>query len=138
VLYAFGISFNQFSNTLCFSHMLLIPFFKCLGSPLVKHIKFAIVFFSLWMIWWMRNHVRFQKAINIDSTIHIIKKFIRISGNDSNNSMYNNTIDFFILKFFSINTRPENFFSIIQVIRGFLIWYRLKSISILLLQAILE
>jgi len=38
----------------------LLSFIKSDGSPLVKLIKFAVITFSIWMIWHMRNYARFQ------------------------------------------------------------------------------
>jgi len=37
----------------------LLSFIKIDDSPLVKLIKLVVITFSLWMIWRMRNYVRF-------------------------------------------------------------------------------
>jgi len=68
------------------------------------------------MIWTMRNHAKFQQSINLDSTIHIIKGYIKLSGNCCEKSINNDMDDFSILKLFDIQARPRQGTRTIQVI----------------------
>jgi len=50
----------QFSNKVD-----LLYFIKSDGSRLVKLLKLAVITFSIWMIWRMRNYARFQDKIDV-------------------------------------------------------------------------
>ena len=41
----------------------LFSFIKSDGSPLIKLFKLVVITFSIWMIWRMRNYVRFQDKL---------------------------------------------------------------------------
>jgi len=72
---------------------------------LVKLIKLAMITFSIWMIWRMRNYVRIQDKIEVSRVILVIKDLTCLVGNSSKASMKNDMFDFNVLKFFGINTR---------------------------------
>ena len=87
----------------------LLSFIKSDGSPLVNLIKLVVITFSIWMIWHMRNYVRFQVKIDISRTISTIKDFTCLVGNSSKSFMKNDMFDFNVLKFFDINTHSGKF-----------------------------
>ena len=82
----------------------LLSFIKSDGSPLVKLVKLAVITFSIWMIWYIRNYARFQDKIEVSRTILIIKDLTCLVSNSSKASMKNNMFDFNVFKFFCINT----------------------------------
>jgi len=84
----------------------LLSFIKSGGSPLFKLIKLVAINFSIWMIWCMRNYARFQDKIDGSRTISVIKDLTCLVGNFSKASMKNDMLDFKVIKFFGINTRP--------------------------------
>jgi len=83
----------------------LLYFIKSGGSPLVKLPKLALVTFSIWMIWRMRNYTRFQDKIDVSRAISIIKDLTCLVKNLSKASMKNDMLDFNVIKFFCINNR---------------------------------
>jgi len=83
----------------------VLSFIKSDGSPLVKFIKLDVITFSIWMIWRMRNFVRFQDKIEISRPISVIKELTCLVGNSSKAPMKNDMLDFNMIKFFGINTR---------------------------------
>ena len=93
----------------------LLSFIKSDGSPLVKLIKLAVITFSIWMIWRMRNYARFHDKIGVSKAISIIKDLTCLVGNSSKASMKNDMLDFNVIKFFGIKTRSG------KVLRPFLI-----------------
>ena len=82
----------------------LISFIKSDGSPLVKLIKLAVITFSIWMIWRMRNYAHFQDKIEVYMAISVIKDLTRLVRNSSKASMKNDMLDFNVINFFGINT----------------------------------
>ena len=52
----------------------------------------------------MRNYVTFQVKIELSKVISTFKDFIFLVSNLSNSSMKNDMFNFFVLKFFDINT----------------------------------
>ena len=82
----------------------LLSFIKSDDSPLVNLIKLAVITFSIWMIWRMRNYARFQVKIDFSRAISVIKDLNCLVGNLSKSSMRNDMFDFNVLKFFDINT----------------------------------
>ena len=70
---------------------------------LVKLVKLAVITFSIWMIWCMRNYARFQDKIEVSMTILVIKDLTCVVDNSSNTSMKNDMFNFNVLKFFGIN-----------------------------------
>ena len=79
----------------------------------------ATITYSIWMIWRMRNHARFQENISICSAIQTVKGFIRVTGSSSRKHMHNDTVDFSYLKVFYIITCLRKEISPIQVIWEF-------------------
>ena len=79
---------------------ILFLFIKSDGSPLVKLIKLAVITFSIWMIWRMRNYARFQDKIAVSRAILVIKDLTCIVSNSSKASMKNDMFDFNVIKFF--------------------------------------
>jgi len=61
----------------------LLSFIKSDDSPLVKLVKLAVITFSIWMIWRMRNYARFQDKIEVSMTILVIKDLTCLVGNSS-------------------------------------------------------
>jgi len=57
-----------------------LSFIKSDGSPLIKLIKLAVINFSVWMIWHMRNYARFQDKIEVYRAISVIKNLTRLVG----------------------------------------------------------
>ena len=105
-----------------FSHISIndiIDFLMLAGSPLVNIVRLATITYSIWMIWRMRNHVRFHENISICSTIQTIKDFIKMTGNSSRKHMCNDIVHFSYLKFFYITTCSRKEISPIQVICEF-------------------
>jgi len=82
----------------------LLSFIKSDVSSLVKLIKLAVITFSIWMIWRMRNYAHFQDKIEVSRAILVIKDLTCLVGNSSKASMKNDMFDFNVLKFFGINT----------------------------------
>jgi len=82
----------------------ILSFIKSDGSPLVKFLKVVVITFSIWMIWYMRNYARFQDKINVSRAILVIKYLTCLVGNSSKSSMQNDMLDFYVIKFFGINT----------------------------------
>ncbi len=73
---------------------------------MVKLIKLAVITFSIWMIWCMRNSTRFQDRIEVFRAISVIKDLTCLVGNLSKALMKNDMLDFNnMIKFFGINTR---------------------------------
>jgi len=85
------------------------------GSPLVNLVRLATITYSIWMIWRMRNHVRFQENISIFSATQTVKGFTIMTGNSSRKNMHNDIIEFYYLKFFYVTTRRQKEISPIQV-----------------------
>jgi len=83
----------------------LLSFIKSDDNPLVKLIKLAVITFSIWIIWCMRNYVRFQDKIEVSRIILVIKNLTCLVRNSSKTSMKNDMLDFSVIKFFGINTR---------------------------------
>ena len=88
----------------------LVSFIKSDGSPLVKLIMLAVITFTIWMIWRMRNYVRFQDKIDFSRAISIIKDLIFLLGNSSKVLMKNDRLNFNIINFLGINTRTGKVF----------------------------
>ena len=65
----------------------LLSFIKSDDSPLIKLTKFAVITFSIWMTWRMRNYACFQDKIEVYTTISVIKDLTRLVGNSSKASM---------------------------------------------------
>ena len=80
----------------------IIDFLMLVGSPLVNLVRLPTITYSVWMIWRMRNHVRFQENISICSAIQSVKGFIKMTGNSSKKYMLNDIVNFSYLKFFYI------------------------------------
>jgi len=60
MLCVFGIGFDTFFLLMIsLIRMIFFLFIKSDGSPLVKLVKLAVITFSIWMIWRMRNYARF-------------------------------------------------------------------------------
>jgi len=55
----------------------------------------------------MRNYAKFQVKIDFSKIIYTIKDFTCLMGNSSKSSMRNDMFDFYVLKFFDINTRSD-------------------------------
>ena len=68
-------------------------------------IKLVVITFSIWMIWRIRNYVRFQNKIEVLRAISVIKDLTRLVRNSFKASMKNDMLDFNVIKFFDINTR---------------------------------
>jgi len=83
----------------------LLSFTKSDGSHLVKLIKFVVITFSNWIIWRMRNYVRFQDNIDVSRAISVIKDLTCLVRNLCKASMKNDMLNFNVIKFFCINTR---------------------------------
>ena len=73
----------------------LLSFIKSDGSPLLKLIKLAMIIFYIWMIWRIRNYVRFQDKIDVSRAISVIKYLTCLVENLCKDSMKNNMLDFF-------------------------------------------
>jgi len=67
----------------------LLSFIKSDGSPLVKLIKLAVITFSIWILWRMRNYARFQDKIEVSRAISVIKDLTCLVGKSSKASMKN-------------------------------------------------
>jgi len=78
----------------------IIDFLMLARSLLVNLVKLETVTYSIWMLWRMRNHARFQEKISICSAIYTVKGFITMTGNSSSKHMSNDIVDFSCLKFF--------------------------------------
>jgi len=74
-------------------------FIKSDGSPLVKLVNLIAVTLSIWMIWHMRNNIRFKQKINLHWAIKSIKDLISLAGKTFTKSMKNDILDFSMLKF---------------------------------------
>jgi len=61
----------------------LLSFIKSDDSTFVNLIKLVVITFSIWMIWRMRNYVRFQIKIDLFRAIFTIKDFTCLVGNSS-------------------------------------------------------
>ena len=61
--------------------------------------------FFIWMIWRMKNYVRFQDKIKDSKAISVIKDLTCLVENSSKASMKNDRLDFNVIKFFGIKTR---------------------------------
>jgi len=83
--------------------------------------------------WRMRNHTKFQQSINLNSTIHTIKYYIRLLGNASRNSMNSDMGDFVIL-FFGMKARPKKVLILFKSFGKCLRWDGLNSTHIKLLK----
>jgi len=59
----------------------LLSFIKSDGSPLVNLIKLVVITFSIWMIWRMRNYVKFHVKIDVSRAISVIKDLTCLVGN---------------------------------------------------------
>ena len=102
MLCIFGVGFDRFFLLLIFLiRIIFFLFIKSDGSHLVKLIKLTVIIFSIWMIWRMRNYVRFQDKI---MAISVIKDLTCLVGNSSKTSMKNDMLDFNVINFFDINT----------------------------------
>ena len=97
----------------------IIDFLMLIESPLVNFVRLGTITYSIWMIWRVRNHAKFQENISICSAIQTIKGFIKMMGNSSRKHMRNDIVDFTYLKFFYITTRRQKEISPIQVIWEF-------------------
>ena len=64
-------------------------FIKSDGSPLVKLVKLAVITFSIWMIWRMRNYACFQDKIEVYRVILVIKDLTCLVDNSSKALMKN-------------------------------------------------
>jgi len=82
----------------------LFSFIKSDGSPLDKLIKLAVITFSIWMLWCMRNYARFQDKIEVSRAISVIKDLTCLVGKSSKASMKNDMMDFSVINFLGINT----------------------------------
>jgi len=69
--------------------------------------KLVVITFSIWMIWRMRNYVRFQDKIDVSRAISTIKDLTCLVGNSSKASMKNDMLNFIVIKFFGVNTRID-------------------------------
>lgn len=76
----------------------------------------------VWMIWHMRNHLRFQSPFHLNTAICSITNLVRLASNFSAKMMHNTVYDFKVLKFVGINTQPEKTSSFMQVIN----WIKVK------------
>jgi len=85
--------------------MIFFLFIKSDGSPLVKLIKHAVIKFSIWMIWHMRNYARFQDKIGVSRIISVIIDLTCLVGYSSKATMKNDMLDFNVIKLFGINNR---------------------------------
>ena len=83
----------------------LLSFIKSDDSSLVKFIKLAMITFSIWMIWRVRNYSRFQDKIDVSRAISAITNLTCLVRNSSKASMKNDMLDFNVINFFGINTR---------------------------------
>jgi len=110
---------NIFPDVNNFSCSGFITFLKSPDSPIIKRIKLVAITFSLWMIWRMMNHTRFQQCISMVCIIHLVKDCIRILGNRSKKRMSNQMDDFTVLKFFGISTRLGKVYVPVQVYSNF-------------------
>ena len=97
----------------------IIDFLMLAGSLLVNLVRLATITYSIWMIWRMSNHARFQKNISICSAIHTIKGFIRMTSNASRKHMRNDIVNFSCLNFFYITMRCQKETSPIHIIWKF-------------------
>jgi len=104
MLCIFGVEFNIFLTSHFSNKNDLISFIKSDGNLLVKLIKLAMIKFSIWMIWCMRNYARFQDKIEVSRAISVIKYLTCIVRNSSKVSMKNDMLEFKVLTFFGINT----------------------------------
>jgi len=67
----------------------IIDFLMLSGSPLANLAKLTTITYSIWMIWRMRNHARFQENISICLDIQIVKGLIKMMANSSRKHMHN-------------------------------------------------
>jgi len=82
----------------------LHSFIKSDGSSLVKLIKLAVITFSIWMIWRMRNYARFQDKIDVSRAISVIKDLTCLVGNSFKALMKNDILDSNVIIFCGIST----------------------------------
>ena len=92
----------------------LNSFIKSYGSLLINLIKLLLlkvmISFFIWMIWHMRNHVRFQVKIDLSKTISTIKDFSCLVCNSSKSFMKNDMILILVMaKSFIIFLLDESF-----------------------------
>ena len=95
---------TDFSSSLFSNKDDLFSFIKSDGSPLDKLIKLAVITFSIWMLWCMRNYARFQDKIEVSRAISVIKDLTCLVGKSSKASMKNDMMDFSVINFLGINT----------------------------------
>jgi len=65
-------------------------------------IKVIVITMIIWMIYRMRNYIRFEDPIKFSSPTFQISELVRMVVNKYKKHMSNIVSDFFVLKFFNI------------------------------------